>query len=143
MPVSVLLADDSDVVRAAIVRLVKDEASVQLVGEAKGFGETISLSATLKPDVLLMDLHMRDECNYPPQLVRDHVVQSVKCILAMSIWNDEKAHALAAAFGAKLLLDKVGLHSTLIPAIKQHCTDGPTESLPLSTPSPSIDATAA
>jgi two-component system chemotaxis response regulator CheB len=141
MPLRVLLADDSDVVRAAIARLLKEEASFQLVGEATGFAETISLSAGLKPDILLMDLHMDDEHDYPPPLVREQLIQTVKCILAISVWNDEKAHALAESFGAKVLLDKANLYSTQIPAIKHHCTGGPTESVPL-TPSPSIDASA-
>ena len=124
MPVSVLLADDSDVMRAAIARLLKDEVSVQLVGEAMGFAETISLTAALKPDILVMDLHMSDERDYPPPLVRDQL-QSVKCILAMSVWNDEKAHALAESLGAKVLLDKANLYSTLIPAIKHYCASVP------------------
>jgi DNA-binding NarL/FixJ family response regulator len=110
--------------RAAIIQLLKEEASVQLVGEAKGFAETISLTAALKPDILVMDLHMYDEHDYPPPLVRDQV-QSVKCILAISVWNDEKAHALAESFGAKILLDKANLYSTLIPAIKHYCASVP------------------
>jgi hypothetical protein len=84
---------------------------------------------------------MSDELDYPPALVKAQLLQNVKCILAMSVWNDEKAHALAESFGAKVLLDKANLYSTLIPAIKQHCTGGPTECVPL-TPSPSIDASA-
>jgi DNA-binding NarL/FixJ family response regulator len=141
MPLRVLLADDSDVMRTAIARLLKDEVSVQLVGEAKGFAETIQMTVALKPDALLLDIHMSDELDYPPALVKAQLLQNVKCILAMSVWNDEKAHVLAESFGAKVLLDKANLYSTLIPAIKQHCTGGPTEFVPL-TPSPSIDASA-
>jgi hypothetical protein len=40
------------------------------VGEAKGFAETIQLTNALKPDVLLMDLHMSDEHEYSPESVR-------------------------------------------------------------------------
>ena len=142
MSVSVLLADDSDVMRAAIARLLKDEVSVQLVGEAMGFAETIQIAAALKPDVLLLDIHMSDELDYPPALVKDQLLQNVKCILAISVWNDEKAHALAESLGAKVLLDKANLYSTLIPAIKHHCTSVPSESVPLFKAScPSAEAT--
>ena len=58
MSIKVLLADDSDVMRRAIVKLLNEEPSTELVGEAKGFAETIQLANELKPDVLVMDLHM-------------------------------------------------------------------------------------
>lgn len=141
MPVRVLLADDSEVMRSAIARLLKDEASVQLVGEAKGFAETLRLSSDLKPDILLLDLHMGDEHEYPPLVVRQQLLQSVKCILAMSVWNDDKAHALAASLGANVLLDKANLYSTLIPAIKHHCPNVQTESIPqVPASSPTVEA---
>jgi DNA-binding NarL/FixJ family response regulator len=34
MPIRLVLADDSDVMRPAIVRLLKDEPRIELVGEA-------------------------------------------------------------------------------------------------------------
>ena len=106
--------------RAAIIQLLNDEASVQLVGEAKGFAETISLTAALKPDILVMDLHMSDEREYSPESVRVQLSMHAGCIVAMSVWNDEKAKALAVKFGACVLLDKANLYAELIPAIKQN-----------------------
>jgi hypothetical protein len=43
-------------------------------------GKTIKLAAALKPDILLMDLHMHDECEYPPRISthRDIYVVKVK-----------------------------------------------------------------
>jgi chemotaxis response regulator CheB len=43
MPIKVLLADGSDVMRSIIAKLITEEPSTQLVGEAKGFAETIQL----------------------------------------------------------------------------------------------------
>jgi hypothetical protein len=31
-------------------------------------GKTIKFAAALKPDILLMDLHMHDECEYPSRI---------------------------------------------------------------------------
>jgi hypothetical protein len=42
-------------------------------------------------------------------------------ILAISVWNDSEAKALAEQFGAKALIDKARLFSDLIPAIKLFC----------------------
>jgi DNA-binding NarL/FixJ family response regulator len=38
VPIKVLLADDSDVIRTAIVFLLKEESSIHVVGEASSFG---------------------------------------------------------------------------------------------------------
>jgi DNA-binding NarL/FixJ family response regulator len=123
MPIKVLLADGSEVMRPAIVRVLKEEPLIDLVGEATSFAETLQLTAALKPDVLLMDLHMHDEREYVPELVKSQVLLNTKCILAMSVWNDADAEALAESFGAKSLLDKNNLFSELIPAITQFCQD--------------------
>ena len=124
MPIKVLLADDSDVMRCAIVKLLDEESSIELVGEAKGFAETIHLANALKPDVLLMDLHMSDEREYAPESVRFQLSIPSGCIVAISVWNDEQAKALAKRFGARVLLDKVNLYSELIPAIKRNSPPG-------------------
>jgi DNA-binding NarL/FixJ family response regulator len=121
MPIKLLLADDSDVLRPAIVQLLKDEPRIELVGEATSFAGTLRLAAGLKPDVLLLDLHMRDEREYPPELVKSQILLHTKCIVAMSLYNDDDARALAESFGAHVLLDKMNLYSELIPAIMQHC----------------------
>ena len=102
MSIKVLLADDSDVMRCAIVKLLNEEPSTELVGEAKGFAETIHLANVLKPDVLLMDLHMNDEREYSPESVRVQLSMYAGCIVAISVWNDEKAKALAERFGARV-----------------------------------------
>jgi hypothetical protein len=83
--------------------------------------------AALKPDALLMDLHAKDEREYSPELVKSQIRLHTDCIVAMSLWNDDDAKALAERFGAHVLLDKMKLYSELIPAIKQFC---PSVSIP-------------
>src|ERR1700676_1035576 len=70
---------------------------------------------------LLMDLHMRDEREYTPELVKSQIRLHTKCIVAMSLWNDDNAKLLAKSFGSHVLLDKMNLYSELMPAIKQFC----------------------
>ena len=65
--IKVLLADDSDVMRRAIVKLLNEEPSTELVGEAKRFAETIQLANEFRPDVLVMDLHMSESGRYISQ----------------------------------------------------------------------------
>ena len=121
MSIRVLLADDSDIMRKAILGALAEDPRIQVIGEAHDFAQTIQLTASLKPDVLLMDLHMHDEHDHPPALVRPLISASGACLLAISVWNDDKAKALAKEFGARLLLDKANLYTTLLPAIRETC----------------------
>lgn len=121
MSIKLLLADDSGVIRAGIARLLKDEPLIELVGVATSFAETLLLTTALNPDVLLLDLHMHDEREYPPEVVKPCVLLNAKCVVAISIWNDADATALAESLGAAVLLDKTKLYAELIPTIKQHC----------------------
>jgi chemotaxis response regulator CheB len=121
MSIRVLLADSSDVMRIAIVRALEEEPLIELIGEATSFAETLQLTSALKPDVLLLDPHMPDEREYPPDLIKSQVLLTTKCILGISFWNDADARDLAEAFGATTLLDKTKLYSELVPAIRQYC----------------------
>src|ERR1700733_12854063 len=117
MPIKVLLADDCNATRDAIVRILNDEPRTKVVGEARGFGEAVHLSCALRPDVLVLELYMDDECNYPPESIRLQLSSDAGCVLAISTWNDADARALAEKFGARRLLDKNRLYAELIPAI--------------------------
>jgi len=121
MSIKVLLADGNAVMRPVIVRVLNEEPSVELVGEATNFAETLQMSAALQPDVLLLELHFDDELQYPAEEVKAQVLLHAKCVLAISLWNDAEANTLAKSLGAAVLLDKARLYSELIPAIKQFC----------------------
>jgi hypothetical protein len=58
MSIGLLLADDSDVARHAIKRLLEEEPNIQLVAEATGFADVVRMAAELKPDVV-SDRHLR------------------------------------------------------------------------------------
>jgi chemotaxis response regulator CheB len=121
MSIRVLLADGNDVMRPVIAKVLKEEPAVELVGEATNFAETLQMTAALKPDVLLLELHFDDEHEYPAEVVKAQVLLHAKCVLAISLWNDTEAKSLAESLGAAVLLDKATLYSELIPAIKQFC----------------------
>lgn len=116
MSITVLLADDSAIMREAIKRLLEDESRIQVVGEAANFAVTMQMIADVKPHVLLLDLHMPLKQEFPASLVKSQL-NSVKHTLAISFANDEEARALAESYGAVTLLDKMSLYSTLVPAI--------------------------
>jgi DNA-binding NarL/FixJ family response regulator len=121
MSIRVFLADDSNAMRVAIVRILTDTPKIQFIGEAASFAETLELTAQLKPDVLLLDLHMHDEYLYPPEVVRREIRKHSKHVLAISMWDDQNANVLAASLGAELLLDKTKLYAELVTTIMRCC----------------------
>jgi len=116
MPITVLVADDAEIVRRAIRSLLMLYPAIQIVGEAGNFAQTIQMAKDLKPQVIVMDLHMSREGHG-----LDHDLQSClsdgSTLLAISISNDEKAEEFARSLGAVKLLDKMNLYNELIPAI--------------------------
>ncbi|MBX2858704.1 MAG: response regulator [Cellvibrionaceae bacterium] len=55
---TILVADDHDLVRTGIVRLLEDIVNFKVVGEAKTGEESVKLARELKPDIVLMDVKM-------------------------------------------------------------------------------------
>ena len=57
-PISVLLADDHNVVRGGIRALIESEGDIRVVDEAADGVEAVIKARTLNPDVILIDLQM-------------------------------------------------------------------------------------
>ena len=56
--VRVMLADDHELVRAGVRKVLESSAGFEVVGEAARGDETLKLLESLEPDVLLLDLNM-------------------------------------------------------------------------------------
>ena len=121
MAIRVLIADDNEAMRYAIARTLEADPALEVVGEAASFAETLERAGSLNPDIVLLDLHMADESRYSPQIVKEPLLKNSGCVLAISVWNDEDAKALAKQLGAVALLDKAHLFSNLISSIKMYC----------------------
>ena len=112
---TLLLADDSDLIRRQIKRVLEANPTVQLVAETDTYAETLRLARALLPDVVLLDMYM-------PGLKETSVEEiknaCLKCrILLMSIHTNEEVMEFAAKLGAETFLDKAKLFNDLIPAI--------------------------
>ncbi|WP_338591799.1 response regulator transcription factor [Paenibacillus sp. Y5S-9] len=58
MPITILLADDHTMVRRGLHVFLTTQQDMEVVGEASNGQEALAQAEALKPDVVLMDLHM-------------------------------------------------------------------------------------
>jgi DNA-binding NarL/FixJ family response regulator len=120
MPVRVLIADDAEVIRRCIRKMLACEPRIEVCGEASSFSQTLDLATSLKPDVILLDLYMLDGDRPESGFAKLRLLSTRSSVLAMSLWvEDEETQIIARGYGAVELLDKGKLFNELIPAIQR------------------------
>jgi DNA-binding NarL/FixJ family response regulator len=80
MPIKVLETSDNEIVRPAMIRMREADTGLDVIGEAATFAKTLELIEGLKPDVVVLDLHMPDEKKYLPRSVKLQVREHTGCI---------------------------------------------------------------
>jgi len=123
MCVRVFLADDAEVMRKAIQRLLSGREDI--VGEASNIRETIQKTAELHPDLIILDVNMCDKDCTARTRVKG-LLNGAK-ILAITLGADEVNEELLHGVGAVRLLDKMELANELIPAILELAPVGTTQ----------------
>ncbi len=56
----ILLVDDHELMREGLRSILKDEQDVEIVGEASSGRDAVTLTRTLAPDIVFMDVAMKD-----------------------------------------------------------------------------------
>jgi DNA-binding NarL/FixJ family response regulator len=72
-PIGVLLVDDAEVIRRTVKNFLATESAIKVLGEASNFREALSQAKALKPDVILLDLHMPDQVEFKPELIKSQL----------------------------------------------------------------------
>ncbi len=115
--IRVILADDHPIVRRGLAAVVDAEDDIEVVGEADNGAEAVSLTQSLKPDVVLIDLKMPvlDGVAAIKQILT--LAPETKAIILTSYADDELIYQGIAA-GAKGYLLKDAPPERLVEAIK-------------------------
>ena len=113
----VLVADDHAVVRRGTIEMLTDDPGIEVVGEAANGHEVLSQVATLKPDVVLMDLSMpqMDGAAATRQLRAAHVKVG---IVILSAHDDEDLVLRALQAGANGYLLKTADEDQILHAVR-------------------------
>jgi DNA-binding NarL/FixJ family response regulator len=98
-PVRVLLADDQALFREALATLLGARPEVLVVGEAGDGAQALARSAELRPDVVLMDLHM-PVLDGIAATRRLRVEQPAVRVLALTTFDDDEDVFAALRAGA-------------------------------------------
>jgi DNA-binding NarL/FixJ family response regulator len=113
----ILLADDHTVMRTGLRVLLERQANLEVVGEAENGRDTIQLAASLRPDVVVMDVGMPvlNGIEATKTIVTDHPNIAV---VILSMHADESYVMRALKAGARGYLLKDSAPADLLGAIQ-------------------------
>ncbi len=103
-PIRVLVADDSELFRELLSRVIADEPGFEVVAVAADGNAAASLARSLKPDVITMDLNMPDADGFSG--IARIMAETPTPILVLTANREEAVGFRALSLGALDLLEK-------------------------------------
>lgn len=115
-PITVLIADDHPLLRRGVAGVLDEEIDLVLAGQAADAAETIRLAGELKPDVVLLDIHMPGDGLEALRVMKQNTSSRV---LMMTFSDVEEDLLRAIAAGADGYILKNSEPAALCRAIRQ------------------------
>jgi DNA-binding NarL/FixJ family response regulator len=115
--ITVLLVDDHALVRKGFRRMLEDDATIAVVGEASDGNDAVKLATTLKPDVTVMDCAL-------PGINGIEATRQIRAkhpearILMLSMHSEDTLIRQALEAGARGYILKNAMDLDLIKAVK-------------------------
>ena len=116
--ITVLLADDHTVVRQGLRRLLEDELDIEVVGEAGSGRDAVALTATLRPDVVVMDIAMPKSNGLEATRRIRTMVPDTKVLILSAHADDAYVETVIGMGAAGYLIKQTSAHC-LAEAIRQ------------------------
>ena len=117
MTIRILIGDDHGVMRAGLRALLEDEPDLEVMGEAESAESVIKMTASLLPDVILLDIGL-------PAMDGIEATRRIKAIapetqvLILTVYEDESLLREAIRAGASGFIIKRAVEGELITAIQ-------------------------
>ena len=105
-PQTILIVDDHPLFRKGVIQLIQAEPAFNFVGEAASGKEGIKLAHSLHPDMILLDLNMKDMNGIEVlKIIKDADLDSRVIMLTVSDHAEDLMAALQAGADGYLLKD--------------------------------------
>ncbi len=105
-PQTILIVDDHPLFRKGVIQLIQAEAAFHFIGEAASGKEGIQLAQALHPDMILLDLNMKDMNGIEVlKIIKDADLDSRVIMLTVSDHAEDLMAALQAGADGYLLKD--------------------------------------
>lgn len=114
--ITVLLADDHTLFREGIKAILRDEANIELLGEADNGREAVAQALRLHPDIVLMDIAMPDLSGFEATR-RIRKERSRAKVLILTMYEEEEVITRCLNAGAAGYVLKDAPRSDLLHAI--------------------------
>lgn len=116
-PITVLVVDDSELVRSSIRTMLELEGDFRVVGEAATGEEAVAAATRLRPDVVLMDINMPGmDGIQATQILRERLGVPV---VVISVQGEAEYRRRALAAGAREYLIKPFTMEELAAAVRR------------------------
>jgi len=121
-PIRVMIVDDHDMIRNGLTVFLEAFDDLELVGEAADGEEAIRLCATVRPNVILMDLVMPDMDGVAATRAIRQAYPAVQ-VIALTSFGDQDLVQRALQAGAASYLLKNASIDDLAHAIRTACSN--------------------
>jgi PAS domain S-box-containing protein len=114
----ILLVDDHKVMRDGLAALLEEEPDIEVVGQAGNGRDAITLTAQLKPDVVVMDVVM-------PIIDGEEATRQIRAqwphvrVVALSMLEEDTTRERMLKAGAEVFLSKAGPSEVIAAAIRR------------------------
>jgi two-component system, NarL family, invasion response regulator UvrY len=116
--IKVLLVDDHSLVRDGLVKILKEENDIEVIGEADGYQQAFMLMKSTRPDIVILDISMPGKDGLELLKELRHSYPQVR-VLMLSMHPEDRFAVRAIKAGAVGYLTKDSASTALVTAIRE------------------------
>jgi two-component system response regulator DevR len=117
-PISVFIVDDHEVVRVGLRTLLSRAPEIEVIGEAESVQQAVAKIAELLPDVVLLDVRLKDGSGFEVSREVQKLDKDVRVLVLTAFSDDEMIMQAISAGADGYLLKEIG-RDQLVEAIQK------------------------
>ena len=117
-PISVFIVDDHEVVRVGLRTLLSRAPEIEVIGEAESVQQAVAKIAELLPDVVLLDVRLKDGSGFEVSREVQKLEKDVRVLVLTAFSDDEMIMQAISAGADGYLLKEIG-GEQLVEAIQK------------------------